>query len=135
MTVAHIQDGIKKLRQHSPFCRTGQQTETLYRGYANMGLDSSLGKRGGTEYGVMSVTKDIATATQFALSRGCIVMKIKVSDALSYGADITWLSCYPEQREVVYPPLTFLKPTTGIIKMYDVGDASFAVMEIEPRIP
>tara|TARA_B110001452_G_scaffold188767_1_gene159065 strand:+ start:358 stop:579 length:222 start_codon:yes stop_codon:yes gene_type:complete len=30
---------------------------------------------------------------------------------LQYGADIQWLSAFPEEAEVLYPPLTYLQPT------------------------
>ena len=44
------------------------------------------------------------------------------------GADIHWLSTYPEEREVLFPPLTYLEP---------VGDPAFehgcTVVTVQPR--
>jgi hypothetical protein len=46
----------------------------------------------------------------YAQSDNPLVFRIKVDSPMDMGADISWLSVYPDEREVLYPPMTFLKP-------------------------
>ena len=32
---------------------------------------------------------------------------------MSMGADVQWLSAFPDEAEFLYPPLTYLKPTSN----------------------
>ena len=40
---------------------------------------------------------------------------------------------FPEEGEVLFPPLTFLKPT-GESHAITIDDAQFTVVEVEPRM-
>ena len=46
----------------------------------------------------------------------------------SHGAD---LSAFPAEKELLYPPLTFLQPT-GWSMEHSVGGVKFTVIEVEP---
>lgn len=56
------------------------------------------------------------------------------------GADVQWLSAFPGEAEVLYPPLTYLKPT-GRTEEIVVGrggseahELCFTVVEVEPMM-
>ena len=49
------------------------------------------------------------------------------------GADLQYLSAFPAEAEVLFPPLTFLRPT-GVTTHKQFGLASFTVIEVEPRL-
>ena len=49
------------------------------------------------------------------------------------GADLQYLSAFPAEAEVLFPPLTFLRPT-GVTTHKTFGLASFTVIEVEPRL-
>ena len=67
---------------------------------------------GGAELAPMSTTSDFKVAVAYATCReGCLLMKIVVESALDHGADLAWLSAFPGEAEVLYPPLTYLKST------------------------
>jgi hypothetical protein len=54
---------------------------------------------------------------------------------LQRGADIQFLSAFPAEKELLYPPLTFLKPSPGRKPVrVDVAGATFSVVEAEPFI-
>jgi hypothetical protein len=39
-----------------------------------------------------------------------LLFRIKIKSPMERGADLSWLSVFPLEREVLYPPLTFLQP-------------------------
>lgn len=90
--------------------------------------------RGGTEVAPMSTTFDLHVATKYGVSQHTLLFKIKVSNLLQFGADLKWLSAFPNEAEVVYPPLTYLQPT-GRMQMVKAGDLTFTVCEVIPHIP
>lgn len=51
----------------------------------------------------------------------------------SHGADISFLSVYPGEKEVLYPPLTYFRP----IRLYKetIGGTEYQVAEVEPVFP
>jgi hypothetical protein len=49
------------------------------------------------------------------------------------GADISYLSAFPGEAEVLFPPLTYLKPT-GRTEDVATGDASFTIIDVVPRM-
>ena len=64
-----------------------------------------------------------------------LLLKIVVPDFMSAGADLQWLSAFPGEAEVLYPPLTYLKPTG---RTQEVGltrgaeQLRFTVVEVSP---
>ena len=49
------------------------------------------------------------------------------------GADISFLSAFPTEKEVLYPPLTFLR-ATGQTQKIEIGDGSVTIMEVIPSM-
>ena len=47
--------------------------------------------------------------------------------------NLQYLSAFPAEAEVLFPPLTFLRPT-GVTTHKTFGLASFTVIEVEPRL-
>jgi hypothetical protein len=43
------------------------------------------------------------------MSKKPLVFRIISEDFMSCGADVSWLSVYPTEAEILYPPLTYLK--------------------------
>ena len=81
----------------------------------------------------MSTTTNLAIAARYAKSADSLLFKIKVANALQHGADLQWLSAFPAEGEVCFPPLTYLQPTGNTQKVC-VGDHRFTVVEVEPHI-
>ena len=48
----------------------------------------------------MSTTTNLAIAAQYGVSRGSLVLKLKVDNFMQYGADVKWLSAFPTEAEV-----------------------------------
>ena len=53
------------------------------------------------------------------------------------GAEIQWLSAFPEEAEVLYPPLTYLNPTgrtEKIVVKRGADELCFTVVEVQPTM-
>jgi hypothetical protein len=105
-TVFWIWDAIRKLRAvldptHFPM--------TFYRGMKDMEVAKQFVERGGTEMACMSTSADKGEALKFAESRVPLLLQFEIENHMQCGADISWLSMYPEEKEWLFPPLTYLK--------------------------
>ena len=115
--------GVKKLR--ALHVEAGQTT--LWRGMRNLEVAEDFMKQGGTELAFMSTTLDLNVAVRYCLSPQSLLFKIVVTNFMSMGADVHWLSAFPKESEVLYPPLTYLEPTGRI--QVRLGNTSRGVCE------
>ena len=89
----------------------------VYRGLGDLGLpkefleEDRFGVRGGVELGMMSTTQDQRVATQYAGTKMPTVFKIGVG-AVDRGAPIKFLSQYPGENEILFPPRSYLEVTS-----------------------
>ena len=138
-TVYFIADGLKKLRA-SLLAETGMVTlgkgeaeqgwpRYFWRGLAGVAATPSFIRSGGTEMACMSTTREQAVAEKFAKSKVAspLLLKFEVDSHMSCGADISWLSMYPEEKEVLFPPLTYLR----VVKKTKKGGKTVVVVKPE----
>ena len=86
--------------------------------------------------GFMSTTTDLRVAVQYSMSMNSLLFKIRSEDFMSHGADVQWLSAFPGEAEMLYPPLTYLKQTwrTEDISVECGGsEFEFTVVEVVPK--
>lgn len=79
----------------------------------------------------MSTTDDLSVAATYALSSCSLLLKLRTKSFMQRGADLTFLSAFPAEREYLFPPLTFLQPTGRVIEVVS-GSSMFTVVEVEP---
>ena len=53
------------------------------------------------------------------------------SNFMDQGVSIAYLSCFPTEDEMLYPPLTYLRPR-GEPKSLRVGEVDFTLVAVEP---
>jgi hypothetical protein len=88
----------------------------------------------------MSTTTDFATAAHYSISakpgtsRQSLIFRITTENTLQRGADLKWLSAFPSESEVLYPPLTYLQPTGRVQEIHIKELYSFIVVEVRPTI-
>ena len=154
-TVKKMTDGIKLLRSVQASKNQNKTTKQtiLWRGMKHVHASASFHELGGTELASMSTTSDFEVACQYGTEtptqllikrhwkKGTngnvpvisqnLLLKIKVPNALNHGAHLSWLSAFPSEAEVLYPPLTFLQPTgrTQEIKSKK-GYVSVTILEV-----
>mmetsp|Transcript_45769 Transcript_45769/g.91313 ORF Transcript_45769/g.91313 Transcript_45769/m.91313 type:complete len:104 (-) Transcript_45769:141-452(-) len=62
----------------------------------------------------MSTTCDLSVAVRYSLSAHATLLCIKTNSFIERGANISYLSAFAQEKEFLYPPLTFLEPTGKI---------------------
>jgi hypothetical protein len=88
----------------------------------------------------MSTTTDFKTAVEYSAcmqsgdSGHCLIFKICTLNGLQHGADVQWLSAFPGEAEVLFPPLTYLQPTGKIQVLTDIKPYTFTIVEVHPTI-
>jgi hypothetical protein len=141
ITMAYISEGIKKLRSaYAIKVEEGKASThmTLWRGLRNMYMpdDFLKNRKGGTELAPMSTTTDIQVAARYACSDESVLLKISLDNFMQYGAELGWLSAFPGEVEVLYPPLTYLQPTGKEPQVVQLSTGhKFTVHEVSPTIP
>ena len=111
-TIFCIVSGISKLSRKTAL----PPDRRVYRGLGGMILPETFWKatdggfRGGIEWGFMSTTRSRQVAVSYSgqdKKRGT-VLEIAVG-RVDIGADLRWVSQYPGEDEVLFPPLTCLE--------------------------
>mmetsp|Transcript_9652 Transcript_9652/g.29898 ORF Transcript_9652/g.29898 Transcript_9652/m.29898 type:complete len:201 (+) Transcript_9652:702-1304(+) len=143
-TVAFISEGIKKLRAaYATRVAAGEiKAKTcLWRGFKNVEISEDFmhaepngNYRGGTELAPMSTTTDMAVAAKYSKSDKSLLFKVVLDNFMQYGAELRWLSAFPEEEEVLYPPLTYLQPT-GRTQTLQLDGSEFKIVEVKPTLP
>ena len=71
----------------------------------------------------------------YAASRSLVLLKLRIPSFMQGGADLGFLSAFPDEAEVLYPPLTYLQPKTpGKSTTFSVRGAKFTVVEVVPHL-
>jgi hypothetical protein len=81
----------------------------------------------------MSTTTDIKTAVDYSTSTDSLIFKIVTKNKLQRGAELQWLSAFPAEAEILYPPLTYLQPT-GRTQTIEINDHRFTIVEVSPTL-
>jgi hypothetical protein len=81
----------------------------------------------------MSTTTDIKTAAAYSLSSKCLIFKIVTRNGLQRGADLQWVSAFPSEAEILYPPLTYLQPT-GRTQVIKLNSCRVTLVEVVPTL-
>ena len=138
LTISTIQEAVKQLRAADEALQqkgeeSGPKREeevNLWRGVKNMAVPKEFLLQGGVETGAMSTSRELKTALFYSHSDCSVIFKIVTRSFMERGADVAWLSAFPGEKEVLFPPLTYLSPTGRTQK---VGDR-FTIVEVTPRL-
>ena len=110
-TLHVINSSIVKLGKITRACK-------VYRGISKGTLPDDfwrrnvLNVRGGVEFGFMSTTRDLETARFYAgeTAQSSVGMIFEIEQGMvDRGADLSWLSQYPHEKEILFGPLTGLE--------------------------
>ena len=61
------------------------------------------------------------------------LMRLKVGTFMQLGADLGFVSAFPDENEVLYPPLTYLESVSPPAEVR-VGEVTFTIVDVEPFI-
>ena len=105
----------------------------LWRGLRDMAVDSAFLQRGGTELAPMSTTTELGVALKYPASSAAVLLRLRTSSFMQRGADLSYLSAFPAEREILYPPLTFLQVARSVVVPLESG-LEFTVVEVIPHL-
>ena len=131
-TTYFIWDGIKKLRSVEAKTDGGKKPRTLWRGLTGLSCKSftdNFMMQGGTEFACMSTSASSQQALAF--SDG-LMFQYDTQNCIQRGADIAYLSVYPTEKEVLYPPLTFLR--NPLKEETTIAGKKVTVIKVESQI-
>ena len=136
VTIAFLREAIGKLRaigaQHDTNEVRTQTKLDLWRGMRDTVPTDAFLQDGGTELAPMSTTSKLEVALQYSAAESSLLFKLRTDSFMDRGASIDFLSAFPGEEEVLYPPLTFLKPTGKQMSMSYKG-RTITVVEVMPR--
>ena len=135
LTVMLIAEGVSKLRAVGADSEDANKTVDLYRGMRNRELPKEFVKLGGTELAPMSTTPDLGTALSYSASKHGVLFQIRTQSSMERGADLAFLSGFPNERECLFPPLTYLQPARPVkVRTVNLAGAVFTIVEVEPKM-
>ena len=82
------------------------------------------------EFACLSTSASKDVAVNLAASSLPLVFKFETKDFTSRGADVEFLSVYPNEKEALYPPLTYLRPVKA--ENETIGGMTVLVATVEP---
>ena len=108
-TTYFINDAIRLLRAVAAMQPDAYIERIFWRGLKDLGITGQFMTEGGTDYACVSTTASQEVAVlNFAASSLPLVFRIVTKNCMNRGADISFLSVYPQEQEFLYPPLTYL---------------------------
>ena len=132
--VENIVNGLKRLRKMDT--ESGTDTKILWRGLTDRMLSADVE---GAENALMSTSSHLKTAMWYGLQEGKpdnILFRIVTTNNSQRGADIQWLSMFPAEGEVLYPPFTFLQVDPSVPpKHIKHGTTSFRIVTVSSTLP
>ena len=138
VTLLLITDAIRKLRAVGAQQPDANEPLDLWRGMKNIEIEGDFIGAGGTEVALMSTTTDLRVAVSYSVgfdpssATRALLFKLRAESFMDRGADLSYLSCFPAEVEMAFPPLTYLAPS-GRREVFKVSGIEFECIEVEPR--
>ena len=134
-TLYYISDALTKLRTVQGATQSHENKQQIFwRGMIDLRVTDEFLEVGGTEMSCMSTTSSQEVAADFAKKSKTspLLFKLISNDFMSHGADISFLSVYPKEKEILYPPLTYLGPTSRERTVVVIDGVEYQVVEVTP---
>jgi len=80
----------------------------------------------------MSTTTSLDVAVRYSASRTPLLLRLRTPNFMQRGASIAFLSAFPVEEEVLFPPLTYMQVRR--IDEVEVGQVRCVVIEVVPVI-
>ena len=134
LIVTLIADAAKKLGAAEAKSPNAMQPMDLYRGMKNVVLPENILREGGVEIAPMSTTSELKVAMEYSLSTSSVLLRIETEDYIKRGVGVRWLSTFPSEEEVLYPPLTRLKAKGELDHFETAEGQKWTIVTVEPTL-
>ena len=137
ITMGLINEAIRRLRVVEAASDTANTCQDLWRGVRDVYVPEHFLSDGGTDCALMSTTTKLAVALRYAIasnSQKVLLLKFRSDSFMDRGANLAFLSAFPEEAEILFPPLTYMKPPTGgsLHESFTIGQTDYTVIEMLP---
>ena len=134
LIVTLITEAAKMLGAAEAEAPDAKQPKDLYRGMKGVALPDDFLREGGVDTAPMSTTSDLKIAMQYSLSSSSVLMRIDTSSFLMRGIGVRWLSAFPAEEEILYPPLTHLQ-AEGELEHFKVEEGpQWTIVTVKPTL-
>ena len=137
-TICFLSDAIGKLRAVSAQQEHAHMEYDLWRGLQNRKTTESFEAKGGTEMAPMSTTSDIKVGLRYTFgaqdTASALLFKLRTDSFMARGASLSWVSAFPGEEEVLFPPLTYLKPSRKQVERISYNGRVITVIEVVPVV-
>lgn len=134
LTCSLIDRAVGKLRAVGAYGAHANEAMDLWRGLRDVTVPDEFLRRGGTELAPMSTTQDATCAVKYGMAgQHCVLLKLRTRSSMERGADLTFLSAFPREREFLFKPLTFLQ-VLGPPRSITLAGKPMTVIDVEPRV-
>ena len=84
----------------------------------------------------MSTTLDLGVALEYsAEGNTAVLLRIISQNFMVRGAQVSWLSAFAHEEELLYSPTTYLRPLTKTPAVFKIGSGTFKVVDVEAQMP
>lgn len=136
-TTYFIAVGLSRMRRYHADQPDAYTPKTFFRGLKDVEVATQFMQsgQGGCEFSCLSTSSDKLVAIEFAIEKRkqkSLIFKIETKDFMDRGADISFLSLYPDEVEMLWPPLMLMKPISNEVAFETVvyGGAKHSVQVI-----
>ena len=68
------------------------------------------------------------------MSASSVILRIKTSSFFERGVGVKWLSAFPAEEEILFPPLTHMQ-ATGTVEKFALDGQAWTIVTVEPTLP
>jgi hypothetical protein len=136
VTISFLSEAIGKLRAVGAMEPGATVERDLWRGMRDTSVSDSFLIQGGTEQAPMSTTSSLAVALTYADDcKESLLFKLRTDSFMGRGASLRLISAFPAEDEFIYPPLTFLRPSTRQPEVIECEEGRIVtVVEVVPHL-
>ena len=136
VTISFLSEAIGKLRAVGAMEPGATVERDLWRGMRDTSVSDSFLIQGGTEQAPMSTTSSLAVALTYADDcKESLLFKLRTDSFMGRGASLRFISAFPAEDEFIYPPLTFLRPSTRQPEVIECEEGRIVtVVEVVPHL-
>lgn len=125
---------LDNLSKRIELLKVSSNAVDFWRGMRNVDLTSEFRESGGTELAPMSTSSILDVALGYSNNaERRLLIKVATDSFMDRGADIQYLSAFPNEAEFLYPPMTFLQPT-GKEEKVEVDGVTFTILEVSSKL-
>jgi hypothetical protein len=99
---------------------------------SNTAAEDAFMEEGGVELAPMSATRDLEIALNYsATGNTAILLRIIPQNFMLRCAELSWLSSFAHEEELLYPPRTYLRPLPKPPAVFKIGSTTFKVVDLQ----